>query len=91
MRWEYTPIALHWRQVRKKTLVTWGTVYICLHLPIMQQQLYLLVVPIRIALYQMRVQITTVIIQMGLKVLFSVEKRQIVAFLSKATEKLKHP
>ena len=31
MRWEYIPIALHWRQKRKKTLATWGTVCICLH------------------------------------------------------------
>ena len=34
-------------------------------------------------------QIFTVIIQMGLKVLLSVEKRQMVAFLSKTTEALK--
>ena len=32
----------------------------------------------------------TVIIQMGLKVLLSVEKRQMVAFLSKTIEALKH-
>ena len=32
----------------------------------------------------------TVIIQMGLKVLLSVEKRQMVAFLSKTTEALTH-
>ena len=47
--------------------------------------------PIQKVLCQMQVQIFTVIIQMGLKVLFSVEKRQMVAFLSKTTEALKHP
>ena len=83
-------IALHWRQKRKKTLATWGTVCICLHPPTMQQLLYLLLVPIQKVLCQMQVQIFTVIIQMGLKVLLSVEKRQMVAFLSKTTEALKH-
>lgn len=61
---------------RKKTLATWGTVCICLHPPTMQQLLYLLLVPIQKVLCQMQVQIFTVIIQMGLKVLLSVEKRQ---------------
>ena len=56
-------------------LATWGTVCICLHPPTMQQLLYLLLVPIQKVLCQMQVQILTVIIQMGLKVLFSVEKR----------------
>ncbi len=68
----------------------WGTVCICLHPPTMQQLLYLLLVPIQKVLCQMQVQIFTVIIQMGLKVLLSVEKRQMVAFLSKTTEALKH-
>ncbi len=58
--------------------------------PTMQQLLYLLLVPIQKVLCQMQVQIFTVIIQMGLKVLLSVEKRQMVAFLSKTTEALKH-
>ena len=61
-----------------------------LHPPTMQQLLYLLLVPIQKVLCQMQVQIFTVIIQMGLKVLLSVEKRQMVAFLSKTTEALKH-
>ena len=47
-------------------------------------------VPIQKVLCQMQVQIFTVIIQMGLKVLLSVEKRQMVAFLSKTTEALTH-
>ena len=74
----------------EKDLGDWGTVCICLHPPTMQQLLYLLLVPIQKVLCQMQVQIFTVIIQMGLKVLFSVEKRQMVAFLSKTTEALKH-
>ena len=90
MRWEYIPIDSRWQQVKKKTLVTWGTVCICLHPPTMQQLLYLLLVPIQKVLCQMQVQIFTVIIQMGLKVLPSVEKRQMVAFLSKTTEALTH-
>ena len=83
MQWKYTSLTLRWQQGEEKDLGDLGTVCICLHPPTMQQLLYLLLVPIQKVLCQMQVQIFTVIIQMGLKVLFSVEKRQMVAFLSK--------
>ena len=66
-------------------------VCIYLHHQRLEYLLYLSVVPIRVALYQMEIKILTVIILMGLRVLFSVEKRQMVISSLKTTEALKHP
>ena len=91
MQWKYTSLTLRWQQVKKKTLVTWGTVCICLHPPTMQQLLFIALERIRNVLYQMEGTIYSVIILMGLRVLFSVEKRQMVISSLKTTEALKHP
>ena len=75
----------------EKDLGDLGTVCICLHPPTMQQLLFIALERIRNVLYQMEGTIYSVIILMGLRVLFSVEKRQMVISSLKTTEALKHP
>lgn len=70
MRWEYIPIDSRWQQVKKKTLVTWGTVCILLRPWHSESLLFLFVIPIRIVLYQMEAKIAIVITRMEASLLF---------------------